>query len=281
MVCGCFMENKLKKIILGSIPIIIITTGIMIWKFCGLPDMEHYVIGIINPFMSQDNRICGFTEGLAGYGYVEGKNVTYIAYGKPLDVDAAVGDLVKRNVDLIFTLTTPGTLQWLLLAVPGIRQIYIPVKFDTPAATQSLEDLREAVSNTGIKLNVSEVNTQEELDTSLASIPEETDAIFVLRSIFIISNIDSIIDTALAEKLPAASSSENYKEGMLISYGTNRLIIGKQASRPAKMILKGIPASDIPIEVGEFFLGINLSTASVIGIDVQKDILFSTDNIAY
>jgi putative ABC transport system substrate-binding protein len=245
-------------------------------------------------------------------------------------VDGAVGHLINRNVDLIFTVSTPVTkkaitaaaekkipvvfimydpigsgivynlshpgrnitgiqvrgstpraLQWLLLAVPGIRQIFVPIKFDTPAAMQCLIYLRETAVNFGIKLTVSELNTQEELAKSLASIPVEMDAIFVLRSIFILNNVDKIIDIALAKKLPVAAGIEISEEGILISYGTDRLNVGKQAGRLAKMILQGTPASDIPIEVGEFFLGINLGTAEVLGIKIQNDILFSADNIAY
>lgn len=68
---------------------------------------------------------------------------------------------------------------------------------------------------------------------------------------------------------------------MLISYGAEDITTGKQAGRLAKMILQGIPANDIPIETGNFFLGVNLKTAEALGVNIKNKILQSADNIKW
>ena len=286
--------------------------------------MEHYVIGIINPLTSPDDRTIGFIESMAGSGYEEGKNITYVKYEGWINPDTALDDLIERDVDIILTVTIPATqkaieavedtnipvvfivydavncglaekhsqsggnftgvqtrgsapmaVQWLLTINSEVEQIYMPVKFDTPAAELSLKDIKEGTEEFGIKFTASEVNTMEELDKFLDSIPDNVDAIFIL------SNLSKVIEAAAKRKLLTFSAIEKYNEGVLISYGAEDITTRKQAGRLAKMILQGIPATDIPIETGNFFLGVTLKTAEALGVNIKNEILQSADNIKW
>ncbi len=242
----------MKKNRLVLILVVVLTTGIIILRFISLSNMEHYVIGIINPLTSPDERTIGFIESMAESGYEEGQNITYIKYEGRINPDTALDDLIERDVDIILTVTIPATqkaikavedtnipvvfivydavncglaekhsqsggnftgvqtrgsapmaVQWLLTINSEVEQIYMPVKFDTPAAELSLKDIKEGAEEFGIKFTASEVNTMEELDKFLDSIPDNVDAIFIL------ANLTKVIEAAAKRKLLTFSAIEN------------------------------------------------------------------------
>ena len=60
-----------------------------------------------------DRNIEGFKDGLAENGYVEGKNIKFIIENPQADLEVQqniVESFVEAEVDLIYSLTTPGTL---------------------------------------------------------------------------------------------------------------------------------------------------------------------------
>ena len=175
--------------------------------------------------------------------------------------------------------SVPKALSWLLAIAPETRNIFVPIKFDSDSAKMSLGDLKKAAKTLGIKLTVTEVDTQEELNASLASIPEEIDAIFLLNSILISTNAHKIAQTAINKKLPTAGSIGKDVEGLLITYSTQHNRSAKQASRLAYQILKGELASDIPTEIADFYLYVNLQTADKIGLIIPENILAQADKL--
>jgi putative ABC transport system substrate-binding protein len=66
----------------------------------------------------------------------------------------------------------------------------------------------------------------------------------------------------------------------MVSYGQKTFGTGEQAARLAQRILEGVPPSELPVEVSEFYLGVNLRTARAIGIRIADDILLQADDIA-
>ena len=175
--------------------------------------------------------------------------------------------------------SAPKGLEWLLTLAPEIKHIYVPIKFDTKAAKQSLVDLRNVAESLGIKITATELNTQEELDEALASIPEDVDALFLLHSILTSANAKKIADEAINRKLPTAASSGLSSQGVLISFGINHLRVGKQAARQAHMVLQGEPAGHLPSEIADFSLDLNLQTAAKIGLTITDDIVVQADNL--
>lgn len=312
--------------------LLILTFFLVSLPSCNLPSKEgpkKYLIGIINPNKGTQEINHGFIEGLQEYGYVEGQNTTYIRAESSFELDQVVQDMVARDVDLIFTVTTPvtrkaidiaksknipvlfamqdpvksgiikslskpeinnstgiqirggvpKTLEWMLTVKPSIRNLFVPVKHDTKAATQSLEDLKAAAEPLGINLILAEVNDQVELDSSLAAIPDNVDAIFILHSIFIHSNLEKIVQAAIENKLFIGSAAAQHEQGVTIAYGMIAEKCGKQASFLAHQILSGKLPKDIPGEIVENFLGINLKTAQLTGVEIPNDVLQQADYI--
>ncbi len=172
---------------------------------------------------------------------------------------------------------TPKALELLLSIVPGIKNIYVPVSFDTKAASLSLGDLKEAADKLNVELTISEVKNKDELEKSLSSIPDNIDAIFAINSILIISNLQTIVDTAKTMKLPTGSGTGKFKSGLLITYGQDYSATGDKASRLAQKILSGLSPADLPIESTDYLLGVNLKTASALEITIEASVLRQAD----
>lgn len=169
-------------------------------------------------------------------------------------------------------------LEWLLTVSPRVKRLYVP--FDTTkdvAAKYSLEDLKEGADKLGIELVVSKVSTSEELVAALNPIPRNVDAVWLLNSPLLVSNVHEYVKAAHKRRLPSASSASQSREGILITYGQDSLRTGEQASFLAHKILKGTPPANLPVETSDFFLGINLHTAKAIGLEIPGTIIQQAD----
>ena len=310
------------------IPLLVVVLGLT-WS-CQQKEIQKkdYLIGIINPNKGTQDINKGFIQELEDKGYIEGENTTFLTHANNFEIDEAIHNMVARDADLIFTVTTPATrkakkatqgkniplvfamqdpvssglikslakpgdnltgiqirgsvpktLEWMLTVSPGIKHLFVPIKYDTKAATQSLEDLQKTASPLGIKLSLAEVNNQSELSAALASIPEDVDGIFVLCSIFIHSNVEKLVQEAINRKLLIGSGAAQCERGVTISYGMVAEKTGRQAGRLASHVLQGIEPANIPSEIADFFIGVNLLTAKATNIQIPSDILQQADII--
>jgi len=322
------MKNNTKKHTQLFLFLIVIVIPVLLVNFACKKE-KMYVIGIINPHAESKVSGEGFIDKMGELGYVEGKNVSYIKHESKEKTDEALKEMVDKNVDLIFTYTTPAakkaqnatantdipvifilfdsvaaglledrihpsgnltgihlrgsvakSLEWLLSVSPDVKKVFVPVVYDTKAANMTIEDLVKDAEKLGLELMISESTTEEELLGSLASIPQDIDAIFVPHSVIIEANLNPIFETAIKRKLPVVSSGhEHHKIGALICYGPAATATGWQVARFADKLLKGTPVSLVPVESSEFILGINLKTAVEIGVEVPEPVLKQADLI--
>ncbi len=314
------MPKKIKLLLL-------IAAILAIFSSCSSNQKQkHYIIGIINLNANLDRAISEFKRSMNQYGYTEGSNITYIYNGalkNPQQIDQELATLLKSDIDLLLTLTTPvakrvqqltkdsdlpilfapvfspvsagivdslaspgghitgiksrgstgKALEWFLKTVPSAKRIFVPFHYTDKAAVETLADLQEAASFFNVELIVKQIASKEELDTVLAHIPADIDAIWVTHSHLIISNIQKIVGTATLLKKPTISSTDQSTAGVMLCYAMSQDMIGKQASRMADKIFKGASPAIIPVESADFFLGLNLKTAKAINIKIPDDII--------
>jgi putative ABC transport system substrate-binding protein len=330
------MEKEMKKnktyISLSFICVAVTLALLLVSYACRQQKQKTYVIGYINPNPEEEEGAQGFLRNMPKFGFIEGKNVTYIKFeGRDKKaMEAALKDMAAKHVDLIFTMTTPAaliakqvtegtnipivfimynavgtgvvkslihpggnltgiqlrgsapkSLEFLLAVAPHAKHIFVPIKFDTGAAKQSLEDLKQGSVKCGFKVTVSEVDTVEDLRAAMSSMPGDADAIFLLHSWLVGSNMNIVIDNAIKRKVPVFSAGHvDYKNGVVLSYAPSDDRSGLQAARLARAILQdGNAPADLPVETADFFLGINLKTAESMGFEIPNTILQQADFI--
>lgn len=176
--------------------------------------------------------------------------------------------------------STPKTLEWLKSLIHDTKTIWVPVSFDTMAASQSYEDLKSAAKKLDIKIRLLEVKDLDELKAALNSIPPHIDAIFTFHSILINKNYKLIADKAIELKLPlAAAGHEHYKKGALFSYGIGHYEVARHAGRLADSILRGAHPSALPVETADFTLGVNLRTAKKINLHIPDHFIEQANKV--
>ena len=210
---------------------------------------------------------------------------------KGIPVVFALYDPVKGGI--IKSLSNPGeditgiqirgsvskALDWLLELSPEIKNIFVPVKFDSPATKLSLSDLQKAADIKGVTLFVHELSSPTDIKKAFEDNAKNIDAVFLLHSLFVSTNTEKIANEAIKYGLPVGGGTSTYAKGGMITYGVFAKEVGKQASRMANLILQGTQAGEIPVEMAEFYMGINMEIAYKAGFTIPNDILVYADDI--
>jgi ABC-type uncharacterized transport system substrate-binding protein len=79
--------------------------------------------------------------------------------------------------------------------------------------------------------------------------------------------------------LTSGPSDASLQVGALMVYGIRHEATAKQAARLADRILSGIAPADLPVEIAESFLAINLKTADIIELTISDEVLRQADAI--
>jgi putative ABC transport system substrate-binding protein len=166
-------------------------------------------------------------------------------------------------------------LEWLVRIAPDIRQIYAPFNPNDKSPVLALKMARSAAAKLGVELITRQAHDPETLEDAVLNIPAEADAVFFLPDSYIATRLPDFADTAVKRKLPFSVANimdvKNYD--ILTSFGIDQHLCGKQTARLADQIFEGARPADLPVEVAEFYLAINLKVAKAIGLTIPDEIL--------
>ncbi|MBC7869465.1 MAG: ABC transporter substrate-binding protein [Chitinophagaceae bacterium] len=214
-----------------------------------------------------------------GQSAVEATNTIPIVFVPVTDpVGAGLVDSLQKPGGNVTGITNgnPHALrfQFLLDLMPELDTVYMPINPDSSPSANSLPGIIEVAAQNNITLLTPEVRTADEISASFATIPAEVDAVFVSPDPNIANFVQGFVQDSLALGLPVVSLSRSEVEnGALLSYGEDLNAAATQAARMVDVILKGTSPADLPVETTEYFLSLNLETASALGIEVSDDFL--------
>jgi putative ABC transport system substrate-binding protein len=131
---------------------------------CNDKPQKKYKIAIMNYSKVAEVAIDGLKEGLAGYGYVKGKNIEYIYSGVIRDKDKLKEEakrLVAMNPDILYTMSTPATFA----AKEAVKGTNVPIVFgpvSTPIEAGIIPDFLKSKGNiTGVTFGPQEYRRME------------------------------------------------------------------------------------------------------------------------
>lgn len=128
----------------------LLVAGVLIYSSNSSETGKSYVVGIVNPNQGAEEISHGFIEGLAEQGR-EGQNISYIVCNERDRIDSAIKDMVARQVDLIYAVTTPAVK----IAQRATEKNNIPVIFHMhdPLKSGILQSLTRPAGNlTGVQV---------------------------------------------------------------------------------------------------------------------------------
>jgi len=214
------------------------------------------------------------------------------ASGKPPVIFAPVNDPLAAGI--VTDLKHPGgyitgirlplgddlRLQWLTRIAPHAKRVFLPYSADDKSALSSVEQATAAAAKLGLELVMHPIPAGSSVSAAITALPADVEAIFLPRDSRVETAIAEFVTVAEQRRLPiAAPSLIQVEAGALFSYGFVHQDIGRQAARLADQIFKGVAAGDLPVEMAENSLSINLVTARKLGLTISDDILVQAEHV--
>jgi len=209
-------------------------------------------------------------------------------------VSAAFGDLVAKG--LAKSLPQPGgnvtglsiqpvelsskRLELLRDIIPNVRRLAALVNTHI-VGEQEVAAIRTASAKLNIDANVLDIQTAEDIESAMATLAGQTDALYVYSEPLTNANKDKIIKAATAAKLPTIFGFREFVDaGGLISYGPNFIDLFVRAAEFTDKILRGARPADLPVQQPvKFDLIINLKAAKALGLSVSESVLTRADEV--
>jgi putative ABC transport system substrate-binding protein len=153
---------------------------------------------------------------------------------------------------------------------------------ENPAAQRSMKVGRDVAQQLKIELVERQVHTVSELRAALQALrPGEADAIFYVADAMVTSQMDAVIETARAKKLPTMFQEVSaVNQGGLAAYGTSYREAGRLSAKQVQRVLQGATPGDLPVEqLSRPSLAINLKTAKALGLTIPRSLLLRADEV--
>jgi putative ABC transport system substrate-binding protein len=315
-----------RAVLIALIPPILVLSVLGCGKNRSGPS-EQFVIGLVTNNPNGLENLRGFRERMTELGYREGKNVTYLFAGEPVNgeaLDTEISRMVEAKVDLIFTagtptgvaahritqgtgvpvvfgviadpvqagvlsdLTNPGgnitgvrlsenqdrRLQFLLELAPSVRKVFVPYNPEDPAPGDAVAQISRVARGLGVEIVTGHARNDEEVTVLLQNVPNDVDAIFMLPDSTVNRRAAELNALAIERKLPLSGPSMiQVEQGALTAYGIIHKNAGAQAAEIAEQVLRGAAPGSLPVRTAEAYLGINLTTAEAIGLEIAPDLI--------
>jgi putative tryptophan/tyrosine transport system substrate-binding protein len=209
-------------------------------------------------------------------------------------VFAAFGDAVANGV--VKSLARPGgnvtgltiqpgelsskRLELLRDIIPSVRRLTALVNSHV-VGNQEVVAIRTASAELNIDANILDVQTAEDIDVAMTTLPGHADALYVYSEPLTNANKDKIIKAANAAKIPTIFGFREFvTSGGLISYGPNFIDLFVRAAELTDKILRGAKPPDLPVEQPvRFELIINLKVAKALGLSIPETVLTRADEV--
>ena len=144
-----------------------------------------------------------------------------------------------------------------------------------------MQDLLRAAQALGLEVKVAPVARERDLEAAFTSLLRQGASAILEAGPVITSSRQLVIALATRGAVPMVYEWREFvDEGGLMSYGTDRAEVYRQAGIYAGRILKGDKAGDLPVvQPTKYELVINLKTAEALGLTVPETLLATADEV--
>ncbi len=214
----------------------------------------------------------------------------------PIVIAPAAGDLVA--VGLISSLSRPGgnvtgltdesvqlsakRMELLKETVPKASHIAVLWNDNDQGMTLRYREIEKAARILHLEVEPFGVRSPDDFPRAFSTMGRNRpDALFLVADGLTTANRKQVIDFAAANHVPAMyETSVIVRDGGLMSYGPDQGEGFQHAARFVDRILRGARPAELPAEQPtRYYLTVNLSTASALGLTVPPSLLLRTDQV--
>jgi putative tryptophan/tyrosine transport system substrate-binding protein len=164
---------------------------------------------------------------------------------------------------------------------PQVSRVGFILHPETPGTVEQFR-VAKAAAPSGVKLIALGVHNTAEIESAITAFAAETNGgLIVAPHATTFANRDGIVELAARYRLPAVYPFRTFAvSGGLISYGTNLMLLWREAASYVDRILKGAKPADLPAQFPtKYELVINLKTAKALGLTVPPLMLGRADDV--
>jgi putative ABC transport system substrate-binding protein len=165
--------------------------------------------------------------------------------------------------------------------LPGLRRLLTIRRAGYVPSEKSMEEIREAADRLKIDIVDRTTTTRAEIQALMASLRHGTvDGIMVLPDSHIIANFDLLIETSLAQRIPAFGLFDYMADwGAIAANGPSAFQAGQRVAGYIDKISNGAKPGDLPVEPVDPTFTVNLKAAACHGVTVPLDVLSQADRV--
>ena len=189
------------------------------------------------------------------------------------------------NASGVSTLSTelmPKRLEMLQQVAPHVRRVILLGNSSSPLQADVLKKTRKAGEALHIQVVAVDARNAKELDAALRGLQHRaSDGFMVSSDVLFLANRAKVAAAVAKAKLPGVFPWREYHDaGILMSYGSSTMEMGRQAAAYVDKILKGANPADLPVEQSsKYELVIDLRVARDMGIKVPEGLLLRADEL--
>lgn len=178
---------------------------------------------------------------------------------------------------------SPKQLEFLAMAVPGLRRVAWLRNPNNPYFSQSFEErLNASARLLGLHVSPMDLAKADAVEATVAEVKlKGFDGVLVPSDAFFVRLRDPLGAALLGQALPSATLDGIMLDaGLLLTYGVDFTDGVRRMASQIDKIFKGASAANIPIEIIErFALGVNLRTARALKLTVPQSLLLRADRV--
>jgi putative ABC transport system substrate-binding protein len=174
-------------------------------------------------------------------------------------------------------------LELLREVVPGLASVAALWNPKNISLRPAVQNLRAAASRFQLKIDFMEATDPEGLEVALNAMKAaRPGALLIVADPFLITERKRIAAFAIANRIPSMSNYREYPEtGGLMSYGPDYSDLFRRAAAYVDRIGRGEKPGDLPFQQpSKFELGLNVKTASALGLVIPPSVRVRADYIA-
>ena len=164
---------------------------------------------------------------------------------------------------------------------PKLARLAVMANADAPGAMLEMQEVVRTARNLGLEAIPIEVRQADEIFSSIGSLKDRADALYVATDPLVFNNRVRINAMARAQLLPTIYGSREYVDaGALMSYGPNWADLFRHAAEQVDKVLRGTKPADIPVEQPtKFDFVVNAKTAKALGIELPGSLIARADEV--
>jgi putative tryptophan/tyrosine transport system substrate-binding protein len=177
--------------------------------------------------------------------------------------------------------TAGKRIELLREVVPRLTRLAVMANSGAPGAMIEMREVATTARTLGLEVIPIEVSQAGEIFSSIESIKDRVDALYVATDPLIFSNRIEINAMAQRQRTPTIYGSREYVDaGALMSYGPNWIDLFRHAAEQVDKILRGTKPADLPVQQPtKFDLVVNLRTAKALGLEIPPSLLARADEV--